>query len=156
MDDFLKCYISGRPIQGQQKSGVISFAVPELGILFRCAATGGRPELESLAFLSFLRFAEHNRELFAKRKLCILSDFPVLVYLVNTGTALDTGSRAVLEESKRFAKSISFQMKWVESRLNRACDSAAEIPEMPSGATLKIKPLTQSVTPVRRPHNPDL
>jgi hypothetical protein len=139
MNDILKCYVSGRAIQGQQNVGVVSFAVPEMGILFRCSASGSRADLEFIAFLSFLRFAEHNQELFKKRELHIFTDFPILMYLMNNNVQPGLEGSAVLKEASRAAKYVTYKVKWIEERMNRAAGPASDIPDMPADVKIKIK-----------------
>ena len=131
--------MSGRSIPGQQNAGVVSFAVPELGLLFRCSATGSRTDLEFIAFLSFLRFAEHNQEIFKKRELHIFTDFPILMYLMNNGLSSGLEADAVLREARRAMKYVTYKVKWIEAHMNRAAGSVSDIPDMPADATIKIK-----------------
>jgi len=139
MKDILKCFVSGHHLNEKNGRGIVSFAVPEFGILFRCHADGARAELEIVAFLTFLRFAEHNLEIFKKRFLYIFSDFPLLVYLMNNGAAVPSGMEAVIGEAKKYARQISFQVKWIDPGENRAAGAVNDLPSLPANHTLKIK-----------------
>lgn len=139
MRDLLKCYVSGRHLPGEQKQGTISFAVPEYGILFRCLAEGTRADLEVIAFLSFLRFVEHNIEVFSKKELEIFTDFPILAFIMNQDIGSAQGFEAVRREAKKTAKKIRFEVILMDAQANRAAGSIGDIPEMPAGSTLKIK-----------------
>jgi hypothetical protein len=138
----LKCYVSGRPISADSRKGILCFAVPELGILFRCAAEGNRTSLEVVAFLSFLRFAEHNLDLFKRKTLDVYSDFPALVYLVNERSAPNEQSLQVLNQVREVARKVSFTLHWIDSDRNRAAQSIRNIPSVPDGTALKIKSFT--------------
>ena len=139
MNNILKCYVSGRHLTGQEKSGIVSFAVPDYGLLFRCLAEGSRVELEVVALLSFLRFAEHNIEIFQKRELEIYTDFPVLAYIMNNDSVSGQELDAVRREAQKAARKLQFKVTFIDSPSNRAAGSAGDIPAMPIGSALKIK-----------------
>jgi hypothetical protein len=141
--DILKCYVSGENILDNQTGevsgqGIISFVVPEYGVMFRCHASGSRTELEVIAFLSFLRFAEHNIEIFKKRALHIYSDYPLLVYLLNNGAVIK-GMEAVVQQAQKYAKKIRYKVKWVDHKDNRAVGSVNDVPHMPVDSRIEIK-----------------
>jgi len=138
MKDILKCYISGKPIEGLDKKGIISFAVPEYGVLFRCGAAGNRADLEVIAFLTFLRFVEHNKNIFKPRQLHIFTDFPILVYLMTNGVS-GHGMDAVRRQALEYAKGVHFKVQWIDVSGNRAAGSIGQIPDMPTNTKLKIK-----------------
>lgn len=159
MKDILKCYVSGNLLPGERKQGVVSFAVPDYGILFRCQAEGSRADLEIIAFLSFLRFAEHNIEIFQKKELRIHTDFPVLVFVMNNKTGTGGGIEAVRREAKKSAKRLRFKVDLIDSKDNRAAGAVGDIPELPVGSDLKIKifaNLSISNSPENRPDASDL
>jgi hypothetical protein len=159
MSDILKCYVSGNHLPGDQKQGIVSFAVPDYGILFRCLAEGTRADLEIIAFLSFLRFAEHNIEIFKKKELQIYTDFPVLVFVMNNNSGSAGGIEAVRREAKKSAKILRFNVNLIDSKDNRAAGAAGDIPELPIGSDLKIKTfanLAINKPPENRPDASDL
>jgi hypothetical protein len=91
------------------------------------------------AILSFLRFAEHNLEIFKKRELHIFTDFPILMYLINNGIPETEETSAVLREAKRTIKQITYKVKWIEAHMNRAASPISNIPNLPADAKIKIK-----------------
>ncbi len=139
MQTCLGCYVSGRHLPGQEKHGLVSFAVPEWGILFRCLADGPRTDLEILALMSFLRFAEHNHEIFAGRQLRIFTDCQILLFLMKGGTD-GPGSEKLRRRAAEIAPKIHFTVEWIDSDHNRAAASAATITSLPAGSRLQIKP----------------
>ena len=139
MKDTLKCYVSGRPVSKESKEGIVSFAVPEYGILFRCAAEGTRSDLEIIAFLSFLRFVEHNKDIFKLRELQIFTDFPPLAYLMDKQVASGKGMEAVLRQAQKSAKGIIYKVLWIDTARNRAAGPVGSIPDLPEDCDLKIK-----------------
>lgn len=139
MRDILKCYVSGRHLSGQDRRGIVSFAVPDYGLLFRCLADGSRADLEVIALLSFLRFAEHNIEIFQKKELEIYTDFPILAYIMNADSIPGQGLETVRREAQMAAQKLHYKVVYIDSPSNRAAGSAGDIPAMPIGSTLKIK-----------------
>lgn len=138
MKDIIKCYVSGRHTGDTGQDGIVSFAVPEYGVLFRCGAAGSKTDMEIIAFLTFLRFVEHNIGIFKPRTLHIYTDFPVLVYLMNKG-AMVPGMDAVVREAEKYAKSFTYEVKFIDGKENRAAGSVADIPAMPADSKVKIK-----------------
>ncbi len=139
MKDTLKCYVSGRPVPKDSKEGIVSFAVPEYGILFRCAAEGTRADLEIIAFLSFLRFVEHNKDIFKKRELHIFTDFPPLAYLMDKQVVSQRGMETVLRQAQKYGKSLVYKVVWIDTKRNRAAGPVGSIPDLPEGSDLKIR-----------------
>ncbi|MCP4570093.1 MAG: hypothetical protein GY841_21130 [FCB group bacterium] len=117
----------------------MSFAVPEYGILFRCAAEGTHADLEIIAFLSFLRFVEHNKDIFKNRELHIFTDFPPLAYLMDKQVVANRGMEAVLRQAQKSAKGIIYKVMWIDTPRNRAAGPVGSIPNLPEGVDLKIK-----------------
>lgn len=157
MSESIKCYISGRPLAAGDKAGTISFAVPDYGILFRCRGEGTRTELEIIAFMSLLRFAEANSELFRGRELLIHTDFPFIVYLLNNG--LPSGSagatlEAVAAKARQHAKEFTFRVQWVDGRDNRAAGSIGDLPDLPDESGRRLKSSLLSPDPLQPPRRP--
>lgn len=148
MKDIIKCYVSGRHFSESEKRGVVCFAVPEYGILFRCSAEGARTELEIISFLSFLRFAGHNRDIFARKELHIFTDFPLLMYVMNNKAVAQGGMATVLKQAEKFCKEFQVRVKWIDPKDNRAAGSVNDIPAMPVDSKIKIKTLSHfDITP---------
>lgn len=139
MNDILRCYVSGRHLAGSAEQGTVSFTVPDYGILFRCQAAGARADLEMVAFLALLRFIEHNKVLFKNHRVRILTDFPLLVYLMQNEGPINEGLLAVREQAHQYGKEIDFAVEWIDEKHNRAGHSVADIPAMPAEVGLKVK-----------------
>jgi hypothetical protein len=137
MQDVLKCYVSGRPLPNSPGQGVISFAVPDYGLLFRSLTAGNHPDLEIAALISFLRFAAFNREVFGDRRLRIYSDHPPLAEMLKgkPGAAHSAPAR----EAAQYARQLHYTVEWIGRDLNRAAASVTTIPDLPTGARLPLK-----------------
>lgn len=157
MNEVIKCYTSGRPFSADGGRGIISFAVPDYGILFRCRGEGTRTELEIIAFMSLLRFAEANKELFHKKELHIHTDFPLIVYLLNDPKTASGKLGAVATRARQYAREFIFQATWVDPRDNRAAAPILTIPDLPAESGQRLKSSLSHFDPLqslRRPSAP--
>lgn len=151
MKTVLKCYISGRPGAGESGRGIVSFAVPDYGILFRSLAEGSRMDLEMIAFLSFLRFAVHNQDVFGSPELHIYTDHETLASMMEpVNPSAKPGS--LQREAKKIAGKLRFRVLLIPPEANRAAGPVADIPDLPANTTLEIKSfagltLKQAVNP---------
>jgi len=149
MREVVKCYVSGQPAPGKSQGGIVSFAVPEFGVLFRSVADGSRTDLEIVALFSLLRFAAQNAEIFSPRAVEIFSDYPPVVYLLNHEGPTGKEMGSIRAEAKKIAGSICFSVTLVAPEANRAAGSIRAIPDLPDGSNIRIKSFT-GIT-VRKP-----
>jgi len=123
--------------------GIISFAIPDIGFIFRSAQKGTALECEYQALIKLCQFVEANAGLFKGRKLEFLGDSAAVVYQVSQGGAssrfprpplkgfsADGGSQPgpqprVLERILAFKKKLGFSILWVSALENRAAEQAA-------------------------------
>lgn len=138
MKTVLKCYISGRPGAGDPGHGIVSFAVPDYGILFRSLAEGSRMDLEMIAFLSFLRFAVHNQDVFGSPELHIYTDYESLAAMMEpVNPSAKPG--ALQTEARKIAGKLHYKVYLISPDANRAAAPVDEIPDLPANASLEIK-----------------
>ena len=142
MREAIKCYVSGRSLPGNGRRGVVSFAVPEYGVLFRSVADGLRSDLEIVALFSLLRFAAQNAGIFSPRTLEILSDYAPMVYLLNLGGSNGQEMGSVGAEAKKIAGNMKFSVALIIPQENRAAGSIQAIPDLPDGSNIPIKSFT--------------
>lgn len=157
MSEAIKCYTSGRPLAGDGRVGTVSFAVPDFGILFRCRGEGTRTELEVIAFMSLLRFAEANVALFRGKELLIHTDFPFIVYLLSGDKPAGRMMEAVAAKARQSAREFTFRAQWVDPRDNRAAASIDGIPDLPDESGRRLKGSLSHPDPLpasRRPSSP--
>jgi len=69
--------------EGPGHNALISFTIPDLGIVFRAGFSGAEKEVEYAALLALLEFVEINPQLFKNKALEIYSDSFTLVNQVN-------------------------------------------------------------------------
>jgi hypothetical protein len=119
----MKCYFFGSNLMSDKLAsglGVMSFAIPDYGVVFRARHQGNTYECEYAAALALARFLELNSEHFKGRRLTLLSDSPIVVYQVNR--RIETVRRLVrLRDMLLYYKrKLSFELEWVPSNMNRA------------------------------------
>jgi len=131
---------------------LVSFAVPDYGILFRSVAEGARTDLETIALFSLLRFASHNKDIFLGRELLIHTDYRLLAYLMDGDRATAKNPGTFRKEAKRIAGDIVFRVKTISDIANRATGPACDIPTLPADSRLKINAF--SSLNIRKPPNP--
>ncbi len=120
--------------------GVIVFAVPEFGILFRCRANGDRIDLEFGAFFSLLRFMATSLKAVDVREVTVRSSNPEFVASFGPqGNHLSKGTEreAMLRE---YTKKLNIYVQYVEPLRNRSFLSPVDYPSIPEGTEPVLKP----------------
>jgi len=81
----MECFFTSkiRKSEDDKHNALISFTVPDIGIVFRAAFCGTQKEVEYAALLALLEFVEINPQLFKNKTLEIYSDSFTLVNQVN-------------------------------------------------------------------------
>ena len=120
--------------------GMIVFAIPSFGVLFRCRAEGPVVDLEFGAFFALLRFVKTRLTGVRVESLQIFSSNPEFVFSF-TGKSRHLSqqserTRLLTEYSKHFKLSVAF----VEAIENKALVSPADYPSLPHGTEISLKP----------------
>ncbi len=126
--------------------GMIAFAVPDIGFVFRSAHKGNALECEYYALLTLCQFVEANAGLFKGQKLEFLGDSTAVVYQASqpdsslrlADTSLRTATLPVpatngatarlLERLRAFKKKLGFSLLWIPLSENRAAEQAIHHP----------------------------
>ncbi|UCC45389.1 MAG: hypothetical protein JSU65_05580 [Candidatus Zixiibacteriota bacterium] len=124
LDPFLEKHGFGR--------GLIVFAIPGLGVLFRCRARGSRIDLEFGAYFALLRFitVKLNRERI--RNVVVFSSCPEFVF------SFSGPSRFIKEGSERdrllgeYRAKLQAVVSYLEPHKNPGLASSADFPSIPS------------------------
>ncbi|HXF48027.1 MAG TPA: hypothetical protein VNL73_01210 [Verrucomicrobiae bacterium] len=153
----VKLYFYGsNRLERREESGVgiIAFAVPDFGFLFRSAHRGSALECELYALLTLCQFVEANSELLKGQKLEFLGDSAAAIYQasqpegsfhsvdhslrsasVSPAHASGNPSARLFERLRAFRKKLGFSLLWVPVSENRAATEAVSHP------TIKNSPL---------------
>lgn len=129
----IKCFVAVKTNHQDKylrQKGLISFAIPDLGVLFRTSSLGSHYELEYVSLLSLLRFIEVNRAAFEKQKIDIYSTSSLLVYQVNQNAFCEKE----LEKHKNLAIAykniLNFSLSWIPRSENRAENGMLDLPPL--------------------------
>ena len=145
-DKILDCYIGA--VQNRSLDpylekngftrGLTTFAIPALGILFKCRVEGDLVELEFAAFFSLLKFISTS---LAKEKITSLrvsSSLPEFVFSF-TGQgkhlAQDSPKYKML---KQYSANFTIAIKYIEKEKNRSLISPADYPSLPDNQEIKL------------------
>jgi hypothetical protein len=119
--------------------GLLAFAIPSHGILFRCRADGTAIDLEFAAFFSLLEFLSSDLRDEPAKNILVLSSTPEFVFSFSGASQhLQEGNerhRLLAEHSRRFRLSIQY----IEPFNNKALFSPGDYPSLPAANLLKLK-----------------
>jgi len=120
--------------------GVIAFAAPDIGFVFRSAHWGTALECEYQALLALCRFVEANAAVFKAQKLEVLGDSTAVVYQLSLPLDSLNGSEKLQgfpptptilhlrEQALQFKKKLGFSVFWVPPAENRAAREVGSQP----------------------------
>lgn len=138
----VKCFISAKTNHSDKslrQNGSVSFAIPDLGILFRASCFGSYYELEYMSLLSLLRFIELNREVFKNQKIDIYCTSSLLVYQVNQNAFC----QKELEKHKNLAIAykniLDFSLNWIPDTENRAEKGMLDLPPLKNSFKMNLQ-----------------
>jgi len=137
----IKCFIAAKinhPDKAIRQNGLVSFAIPDLGILFRASCFGSYYELEYMSLLSLLRFIELNRSAFQNQKIDIYSTSSILVYQVSQNAFC----QKELEKHKNlviaYKNILNFSLNWIPQTENKAEKGMLDLPPLKN--SIKMNP----------------
>ena len=143
----VQAYISAveRPLADQYLQangfgqGMVLFALPEYGILFKCLAKGKLIDLEFGAFFALLKFVETSLAAEKITALTVLSSNPEFVFSFSPQSRhLPPGSERERLLKGHTAK-VKFTVSYIEPTRNQARVSPVDYPSMPDGKTVKLR-----------------
>jgi hypothetical protein len=147
-DRLLECYIGSfhnsrlDPVLENEglTHGMVAFAIPSLGILFKCRADGDSLDLEFGAFFSLLKFIKTSLKDEKVDNLRVHSSNPEFVF------AFTPSSRHLAEGSTRrkllleYVKGFKVAVSYVEQYRNKTRVSPADCPAIPEGRRAVLEP----------------
>jgi hypothetical protein len=129
----IKCYFSAKtPEKDRTKKqyGLICFAIPGVGVVYKTRNYGSQYELEYISFLSLLRFIEVNRKAFENQKINIMCSSPLLVYQLNENSGCLNEVRQYRHLALLYKRKLDFSLSWVPEDENRAQNGMMELPPL--------------------------
>ncbi|HOP07357.1 MAG TPA: hypothetical protein PLF13_08715 [candidate division Zixibacteria bacterium] len=119
--------------------GMLVFAIPTLGILFRCRARGERIDLEFGAFFALLKFLKSKLGEERIRQLQVYSSNPEFVFAFTGKTRHLAPDSERMKLVKEYSRHFQIAVALVKSSDNLALASTADFPSLPADRSIAIK-----------------
>lgn len=118
--------------------GMILFAIPDLGVLFRCRATGNRVDMEFAALFSMLRFLKTRLKSPKVKEVKVLSSDPEFLFAFSGKSKhLRKGSER-LRLLQEYSKKLKIEVGYIKISKNKALISTADYPSAPADSSIKL------------------
>jgi ribonuclease HI len=101
-------------------NGVVSFTIPDLGIVFRAQFKGKAQECEYASLLALLEFIEINPHLFRNKTVEIFGDSFVVVNQVNLQMFCNKELEPYRNMALVYKKKIAYSLNWIPQNENPA------------------------------------
>ncbi len=127
----LKCYISAQTrLKNKEKSqtGLVGFAIPDLGVLFKARYLGSHYQLEYVSLLALARFIESNGSAFKGQKLSFHCSSPLLVYQMTQKSLCQKEVERYRDLALAYKRKLDFSLSWVPESQNPAQNGMMELP----------------------------
>lgn len=134
----MKCYFYGTGQSGELatgEGGVISFAVPDIGVVYRTRAQRDRLECEYLALIALLEFLDSNSSIMANQVLEILGDSAVVVYQLNGKMPVFSRVLKHYRRIEQYRRRLRFKVSWTPQSMNRAAMTLPNLPPLSAEMT---------------------
>ena len=119
----MRCYFYGEVKGADQlakQPGIVSFAVPDFGIIFRSRWEGNLIECQYAALLSLLQFIETNEKLFKGKNIEIYSDASVVIYQLTKGTFIFKQIESYYRLVQVYKNKFTLNFRWIPEQDNPA------------------------------------
>jgi hypothetical protein len=121
----MRCFFHGRnrELEGNTGyNGVVSFAIPDIGITFRAQFNGSHDECEYASLLALLEFVELNPHLFRNKRIEIFGNDNQIINEVNGGKQSSKNLEPYLNMAVGYKHKIPFTLNWIPHNENLAQD----------------------------------
>ncbi|MGB2698728.1 MAG: hypothetical protein WBD28_12845 [Candidatus Zixiibacteriota bacterium] len=119
----MKCYFSAK-IESTDKLGkkrvLISFAMPDLGVLFRTHFRGELDECNYISLLKLLKFIESNPNIFDGQRIQVYSHDPQIVYQVNGKMLCEERLHKLNSLALLYKGKLKYSLDWIHIKDNKA------------------------------------
>ncbi|MFQ5868961.1 MAG: hypothetical protein ACE5JC_03555 [Candidatus Zixiibacteriota bacterium] len=140
----MKCYFhgSGSKDSSEQESGLVSFAIPDVGVLFRSTWRGNLYQCQYVSLLFLLKFIEVNPDVFSQVELQLYGDCPLIIQQINGQAYTPKSLEAYRDLSRLYVKKLHFSLRWIPEQQNRATSKGVDMPPNPSLKGLNFEELS--------------
>ena len=119
---------------------LVSFAIPTLGILFKCRAEGGILELEFAAFFALMKFLRNRLKQEKIRNIRVSSSNPEFVFAFTPGSPHLAEGSARRRMMTEYVKGYDVSISYVEHHRNKTRTALPDYPSLPEGKRPVIMP----------------
>jgi len=120
-------------------NGLITFAIPDYGVLFRCRAEGMLIDLEFGAFFALLEFIGANLGSEKIRSLNVVSSDPQFVFAFDGRSRLLAGNSERQRLLKEYSLKYKLSISYLESISNRALWPPSEYPSLRQANAVRLE-----------------
>jgi hypothetical protein len=127
----MRCYFHGAVTTDNgytKQKGTVSFAVPDIGVVFRSRWDGNLYECQYASLLSLLRFIETNSKLFKGKNVEILSDASVVIYQLIKKSFIFKSLEPYYRMVQTYKAKFAFKLNWIPENENPANHGLSEMP----------------------------
>ncbi len=144
----LKCYVAAYHNRELDRSleekgfttGMIAFAIPDSGILFRCRAEGSLVDLEFGAFFALLRFIRTRLSQINIQSVQVLSSLPEFVFSFDGKSPHLANNKERKKLLVEYGKSLGLAVGYIKINNNAALVSTADAPSLPPQRQITLAP----------------
>ncbi len=129
----MRCYFSAQPDSEdrlRKQRRVVSFVIPDLGVVFRSQYSGSLVECGYISLLALLSFIEKNPEIFSNQKIEIYTNIPLIVYQINKNVFCEKEARVLKDMAVLYKRRLSFFLNWIPEKHNKANLSLENLPSV--------------------------
>ncbi len=119
----MQCFFYGTTREKNSENGhngVVSFSIPDLGIVFRALFKGNPVECEYASLLALLEFIVINPHLFQNKTVEILGDSFMVINQVNLQMACNKDLEPYRNMALVYKKKIPYSLNWIPQKENPA------------------------------------
>jgi len=110
MECYFGTYFSG---VGSGKDRLVCFSIPEAGIVFKAAFSGGELQTEYASLLTLLEFVEKNKKLFDGKTLQIFGTNLDLISQVNQKKPCQYEYSELLRKALKYKAEYNYNLGWI-------------------------------------------
>jgi hypothetical protein len=130
--------------------GTVSFAVPDIGVIFRSRWMGNLYECQYAALLSLLQFIDTNEKVFKGEPIDIYSDSPVVIYQLTKGGPIIKPLMKLYQTVVQYKSKISFKLNWIPQQENPACHGLSDVPPLKPSVEITFESREKGKKQLRR------
>ncbi len=149
----MRCYFHGSTDQTDpliKSDGIVSFAVPDLGIIFRSRWSGNLYDIQFAALISLLKFIENNDKIFKGTDIEIHSDAAVVIYQITKNPVVTKSMLQYYQTVQQYRAKFPFKLSWVPLKDNPACHGLSDLPPMKPSVEIRYDIRDSAKKQVRR------